>query len=135
MKSNKQAVCAYILGNCPGMLPALVTISTLSDMRLSHNRFAGRLPDAWGAPGAFPYLADLYLGGNCLSGTLPAAWGGRGQLPELGNLSLEGNALEGSIPDSWVLAGAFATFIKAASKYPTNFPSTFPYGVYLQGVM
>ncbi len=107
------------------MLGAIVAISTLSDLRFSHNRFAGRLPDAWGAPEAFPNLAYLYLGGNRLSGTLPAAWGGRGRLPMLGDLSLDRNALEGTIPDSWVLPGAFAAFIKAASQYPTDFPSEF----------
>lgn len=98
---------------------------TLSTLRLSRNRFSGRLPDAWGAPGAFPSLAEILLGSNRLSGPLPAAWGGRGQLPKLLNFNFEGNALEGTIPDSWVLPGAFAAFIKAASTYPTDFPSEF----------
>lgn len=113
-----------------------MAINTLSDLRHNHIRYAGRLPDAWGAPGAFPSLAGLYLGGNRLSGSLPAAWGGRGRLPMLENLSLDNNVLEGTIPDSWVLPGAFAAFIKAASTYPTRFPDEFRSSyVLFRGVM
>lgn len=37
---------------------------------------AGTLPDAWGAPGAFPRLEELYLGwNNSFTGSLPASWG------------------------------------------------------------
>ena len=118
------------------MLPALVAISTLSELRLSGNRYSGRIPDAWGASGAFPNLQNLLLDDNSLSGPLPAAWGGRDRLPKLANLALHGNALEGTIPDSWVSAGAFATFIDNADTYPTLFPSEFDSTiVFPRGVM
>ena len=63
---------------------------------------AGGLPDAWGAPGAFPNLRTLALKRSGLQGSLPPAWGNSSDaLPALTILTIDSNNITGTLPATW----------------------------------
>ena len=91
-------------------LPALRMLALRWRSRLSAGVFrlsmwhmlAGGLPDAWGAPGAFPNLRTLALKGSGLQGPLPPAWGNSSDaLPALTILTIDSNKLTGTLPAAW----------------------------------
>ena len=79
-----------------GALPVFGTESHLATLKVSHNRFSGRIPNTIGSFGSDGNgLVVLHAAGNQLTGTLPSAIG---LLSSLEELDVSDNLLTGRLP-------------------------------------
>ena len=109
-----------------GSIPAeLMSMTQLQALELTENRLTGQLPEAWGAPGAFPDLFALECADNLLSGTLYSSWGSSSAFQQLQLMDLSGNDFTGVLPDSWGSSGAFPA-LKSLTLEDTAVTGTIP---------